>query len=268
MTIRLTIVGATGRMGRELLAMLAQFPEFVLVGAVCAPDDPALGRAVLPVATATASGIHFTSDVPRAIADADVVVDFSSAQATRANLAACVQARKALFIGTTGLAPGLQPELAAASRSIALLVAPNTSLGVTLLLVLAEQAARTLPAEFDVEIAETHHRHKVDAPSGTAVALGRAVAAGRGVSHPDSPQVTGPGLRQAGNIGFSVARGGDVVGDHQLRFLGAGEQLVLGHIATDRSIFARGALTGARWLAAQGPGSYCMADVLGFGSPR
>jgi 4-hydroxy-tetrahydrodipicolinate reductase len=260
MTTRLTIVGATGRMGRALLALRCEFPSLRLVGAACAADDPDLGRDL--------QGVALTSDVAAAIASADVVVDFSSAQATRINLAACRKAGKALLIGTTGLAAGLQADFIAAGADIALLVAPNTSLGVTLLLALAEQAARTLPAGFDVEIAETHHRDKVDAPSGTALALGRAVAAGRGTRLPEHVEPTGAGKRQAGGIGFSVSRGGDVVGDHQLRFLGAGEQLVLSHIATDRRIFARGALTAALWLASQPPGQYRMGDVIGHGGAR
>jgi 4-hydroxy-tetrahydrodipicolinate reductase len=260
MSTRFTIIGATGRMGRALLALRSEFPTLQLVGAACAADDPELGIDL--------GGVVLTSEVAAAIAGAEVVVDFSSAQATRANLAACREARKALLIGTTGLDARLQDEFAAAGADIALLVAPNTSLGVTLLLLLAEQAARTLPPEFDVEIAETHHRNKVDAPSGTALALGRAIAAGRGASLPEPVVPTGAGRRQVGAIGFSVSRGGDVVGDHQLRFLGTGEQLVLGHIATDRRIFAHGALTAALWLAGQAPGQYRMADVIRLGEAR
>jgi 4-hydroxy-tetrahydrodipicolinate reductase len=262
MTIRLTIVGATGRMGRELLALRGGSGDLLLVGAVCAPQDPLLGSDADASAGRQPAGVVFTSDLAPAIAGADVVVDFSNASVTRAHLQGCVAARKALLIGTTGLDPALQGEFAAAARTIPLLVAPNTSLGVTLLLELAEQAARSLPPDFDVEIAESHHRHKLDAPSGTAVALGRAVAAGRGVTLPEPVRPNGPGQRVAGSIGFAVSRGGDVVGEHQLRFLGAGEQLVLGHVATDRAIFARGALAAARWLAGQPAGLYRMADVL------
>ncbi|MEO7775109.1 MAG: 4-hydroxy-tetrahydrodipicolinate reductase [Steroidobacteraceae bacterium] len=266
MTIRLTILGATGRMGQQLLALRTEFPEFALAGAVCAEGDPGLGRDADESIGRKPVGVIITTDLGDALANTAVVVDFSSAAATKAHLQACVQAGKPMLIGTTGHAPAMQAEFAAAARKIPLLIAPNTSLGVTLLLSLAEQAARAMPEAYDVEIAETHHRHKVDAPSGTALAIGRAVAAGRGTILPQPAQSTGSGRRVTGSVGFSVSRGGDVVGEHQLRFLGTGEQLVLGHIATDRAIFARGALTAASWLAGQRPGAYRMTDVINLKS--
>jgi 4-hydroxy-tetrahydrodipicolinate reductase len=262
MAIRLTIIGATGRMGRALLTHRGEFAGLELAGAVAVAGDEALGQDAGTQAGLAPLGVQVGSDVAAGIGSADVVVDFSNASCTHANLAACVAAGKALLIGTTGLAPLMEAQFAAAAARIPLLVAPNTSLGVTLLLALVERAAAALPADFDVEIAETHHRHKVDAPSGTALALGRAVATGRHrpLAEPVAP--TGAGKRPAGGIGFAVSRGGDVVGEHQVRFLGAGEQVVLGHIATDRAIFARGALTAARWLAGRAPGRYRMADVI------
>ncbi|RYZ67962.1 MAG: 4-hydroxy-tetrahydrodipicolinate reductase, partial [Proteobacteria bacterium] len=154
-----------------------------------------------------------------------------------------------------------------ASRKIALLPAANTSLALNVLLSLVRQAGAALPPGYDIEIVETHHRHKVDAPSGTALALGRAASDGRGET-PAPPTLTGaaPGPRAAGGVGYSVARGGDVVGEHEVRFLGSGEQLRLSHIATDRAIFARGALTAASWLVGRPAGRYSMADVLGLKS--
>jgi len=170
-------------------------------------------------------------------------------------------------IGTTGFATDVEQQINAAANDIAVLVAPNTSVGVTLLIELVRAAAKALPsAAFDIEIQEAHHRHKRDAPSGTALALGRAVASGRGV---DLAKVgvgarTGDSPRKAGEIGFSVTRGGDIVGEHTVLFAGAGEVLSLGHRATDRSIFAQGAVRAAAWLAGRPAGRYAMRDVVGY----
>jgi 4-hydroxy-tetrahydrodipicolinate reductase len=167
-------------------------------------------------------------------------------------------------VGTTGFDAAARQRLEAAATRVPVLIAANTSLALNVLLELVERAARALPSAYDIEIFEAHHRHKVDAPSGTALALGHAAAAGRGEELPEAPALSGslPGPRAKGGIGFSVARGGDVVGEHAVRFLGPGEQLALTHVATDRAIFARGAVAAAAWLASQHPGLYKMSDFL------
>ena len=256
--IRTVIVGATGRMGTQMLRLLPEFPSLKLVGAVASERSAAAGKhAAVPVTISAA--------LPPLLEGADLVIDFSSASAAAAHVAACSGARVALLLGTSGLPPELEAPLAAAAELIPLLVAPNTSPGVTLLLELVRQAAQALPRGYDIEIIEAHHRDKLDAPSGTALALGAAAAAGRG-SNLDAAAVyarRGHGApRQAGQIGFAVMRGGDVVGEHEVCFLGDGERLLLGHSATDRSVFARGALLAGQWLAGKAAGRYAMREVF------
>jgi 4-hydroxy-tetrahydrodipicolinate reductase len=199
--------------------------------------------------------VPIISDLSRALAEADVAIDFSSAAATRTNLAACRAARKPLLIGTTGFAAELDGAFAAAARDIPLLVAANTSLGVTLLLELVRIAARALPPAFDIGILDTHHRSKQDAPSGTALALGAAAREAR--------QAARDGAHREGDVGFASVRAGDIVGEHTVLFAGPGEQLSLTHRATDRGIFALGALAAALWLQSRPPGRYTMRDLLG-----
>jgi 4-hydroxy-tetrahydrodipicolinate reductase len=258
------LVGATGRMGRSMLALLGEFPQLQLIGAVASEHSAALGRDSGELAGAGSNGVPVSHQLPALLGRAQLVIDFSSAAAAAAHVAACAAARVPLLIGTTGLPPELTAPLAAAAEKIPLLVAPNTSLGVNVLLRLARAAAAALPG-FDVEIVETHHRHKVDAPSGTALALGREVAAARGAELAAVMTTRQPGQKAArgdGEIGFAVVRGGDVVGEHELVFLGAGESLTLAHRATDRRIFARGALAAGAWLARQPSGRYEMDDYL------
>lgn len=279
--IRLAIIGAAGRMGRALLCAAAESQNLEVVAAVASATSAAISRDSGELAGTAPNGVKISSDLPAALALADVAIDFSSARATGFNLTACRAARKALLIGTTGFGTDLDAEFEAAAREIPLLVAPNTSVGVTLLIELVRQAAQALPAgQFDVEIIEAHHRMKKDAPSGTALALGRAAAEGRGqvleqvavmaraggdtrgagpLSHADVP-------RPEGEIGFSVVRGGDIVGEHTVLFAGTGERLMLGHQATDRAIFARGALQAAAWLAARPAGRYFMRDLVTYKS--
>ncbi len=261
---KVAIIGATGRMGQALTRAIAEFPGLVLHSAVTNPGHPEAGRDVGELAGRGALGVRIDTDVANALRGADVAIDFSSAQVAVATAVACAQARVPLLLGTTGLGEAAKAQLDAAARQVPLIVAANTSLALNVLLSLVRQAAQALPDTYDIEIFEAHHRHKVDAPSGTALVLGQAAAAGRGVSLPAHPRPTGsaPGPRLAGDIGFSVVRGGDVVGEHEVRFLGAGEELTLRHVATDRTIFARGALTGALWLLGKPPGRYTMADVL------
>lgn len=262
---RTVIVGVTGRMGQALVRTAAEFADLAVTGAVASPHSAALGRDAGEPA-GLRLGVAVTADLTAALPGSDVVIEFSRPQATGATLAACRAAGKPLLIGTTGFtAQPTEAELEAASRDIALLVAPNTSLGVTLLAELVRTAARALPPQFDIEILESHHRMKRDAPSGTALALARSAAEGRGLPPAEATASAGSartGPRREGEIGFAVLRGGDVVGEHEVRFAGPGERLALSHEATDRAIFARGALRAALWLARQPAGRYTMRDIL------
>jgi 4-hydroxy-tetrahydrodipicolinate reductase len=266
MAIKVTIIGATGRMGCSLVRAIAEFPALVLHAALTNPGHPDEGKDAGELAGLGRLGVSVGSDVSAALTGADVAIDFSSAAATAGNVSACAAARVPLMLGTTGFGDAAEAALNAAAREIPIVVAANTSLALNVLLDLVRRAAQSLPEGYDIEIFEAHHRHKVDAPSGTALALGRAAAEGRGVQLPARPLPTGVenGARETGSIGFAVARGGDVVGEHDVRFLGAGEQLTLRHVATDRAIFARGALTGGLWVVGKAPGRYKMADVLGL----
>ncbi len=237
------IYGSDGRMGRAITQQIEESGA-VLAGGCDASGDPTL--------------------IARA---SDVLVDFSAPAALEPHLSAARRAGTPIVIGTTGLAPAHHALIDAASGEIAVLQTGNTSLGVTLLSILVRQAAARLGADWDVEIVEMHHRHKVDAPSGTAIQLGEAAAGGRGVPL-NEVRVDGRaglvGARTEGTIGFSSLRGGSVIGDHQVVFASEGERIELGHRADDRSIFAKGAVRAAIWLAGQGPGRYRMDDVLGL----
>jgi 4-hydroxy-tetrahydrodipicolinate reductase len=263
--IRTVVVGATGRMGTQLLRLLPGFPGLRLAGAVASERSVALGRDAGLHAGAPAGAVPVSAALPPLLPQADLVIDFSSAGAAAAHVAACVAARVPLLLGTSGLPRELDAPLAAAADVIPLLVAPNTSLGVNVLLERVRQAAQALPAGYDIEIVEAHHRDKADAPSGTALALGEAAALGRGCKLADCAAYArhGPGAaRREGQIGFGVVRGGDVVGEHEVWFLGEGERLLLKHSATDRSVFARGALLAGQWLAGRPAGRYGMRDVF------
>jgi 4-hydroxy-tetrahydrodipicolinate reductase len=246
------LIGASGRMGRAILSVAREFPQLAFVGAIASTGSAVLGRDSGVLAAGAPNRVPVTSDLSQVLQHAHVVLDFSGAAATRANLAACRRSRKPLLLGSTGYAAELEADLAAAALEIPLLIAPNTSLGVTLLLELARTAARALPA-FRTSITESHHREKRDAPSGTALALAAALREGRAAGR----------TRAAGlEIPISSRREGEVVGEHTVQFAGPGEELVLAHRATDRAIFARGALAAALWLAPQPAGRYAMRDLL------
>jgi len=273
---RAAIIGVTGRMGLALVRAASESKDVSITAAVASPDSSALGKDAGELAAVGRLGVTVTSDLAAALAQADVAIDFSNASATQSNLAACRQARKPLLIGTTGFTPGAEFE--AAAREIPLLIAPNTSLGVTVLVELVRQAAAALPTSFDIEIIEAHHRKKQDAPSGTALALGQAAAEGRcqtlhgigsqpevvqgGAARHGDGSRQGNAPRQGSEIGFAVVRGGDIVGAHDVLFAGLGESLTLSHRATDRAIFARGALRAAVWLQSRAPGRYFMRDLF------
>jgi len=261
--VRAVIIGVTGRMGQALLRAAPAFGQLLVTGAIASPASLALGRDASQLAGLARSNLTVTSDLPRALAEADVALDFSSSAATPGVLEACRRARKALLLGTTGFGADLEAAINAAAREIPLLVAANTSVGVAVLTELVRAAARALPASFDIDVLEFHHRSKPDAPSGTALALGAAAAAARGIALPAADAVR-PGPRPEGEIAFASVRAGDLVGEHTVMFSGAGEQLSLTHRASDRAVFARGALQAALWLASRPAGRYAMRDYLGF----
>ena len=280
--MKIGVVGAAGRMGRMLLAGVLTAPDCRLAGAVEAAGHPAIGRPVGDLLADLADRPE-TPETPEALdqpvgddavalfAAADAVLDFTQPAATLAFARLAAQGKTAHIIGTTGLTPADEVELTKAARHAAIVYAANMSLGVNLLLALARRVAAALDTGYDVEILEMHHRHKVDAPSGTALALGRAVADGRRVDLEDHwvkarDGRTGP--RRAGDIGFATLRGGDVVGEHHVLFAGDGEQVELVHRAGRRDIFAQGALRAARWAHGKPPGLYDMADVLGLSDGR
>jgi 4-hydroxy-tetrahydrodipicolinate reductase len=264
LTVRVGIVGVAGRMGMELVKALHATDAARLTAAIDRPGSAALGRDAGELAGIPAVGVRIAADLQAVLGNLDVVIDFSSASAVGGTADACASVGVALLVGTTGLDDSAQHSLDAAAAKVPVLVAPNTSLALNVLLELVQRAARALPIGYDIEIFEAHHRHKVDAPSGTALALGEAAAAGRGerLARPVNLTGSGSGRRCAGGIGFSVVRGGDVVGEHEVRFLGEGEQLRLSHVATDRAIFARGAVTAAVWLAKRPKGRYKIADFI------
>lgn len=279
---RAVLIGASGRMGRQIVRELAGSATPVrgasqgaaspaalrLVGAVASAASSALGADAGAHADTAPLGVCIApvSQLPQLLAGADVALDFSRGGALAAHLADCVAARVPLLIGTTGVSAEVQAQIDAAARSIAVLVAPNTSLAVNVLLELVRRAAQALPEQYDIEIIETHHRHKLDAPSGTALALGAAAAEGRGGPplHERAVQARAghEGARVTGQIGFASVRGGDEVGEHQVLLLGPGESLGLMHRATDRAVFARGAILAAAWLAGRAAGRYAMKDFL------
>jgi 4-hydroxy-tetrahydrodipicolinate reductase len=261
------VLGVTGRMGQALVRLLsaAHTPGLILSGATCAPQSARRGLdAALDGAP---TGILATDEVGRALQGAAVAVDFSRPELVAAHAAACAAAGVPLLVGTTGFDATARTALEHASRSIPVLIAPNTSLGVAVMAQLVRQATAALGAEFDVEILESHHRLKRDAPSGTALALGEGVAAVRGTTLAEVAVFERHGSfapRQPGSIGFAVLRAADIVGEHTVLFAAAGERIEITHRATDRATFARGALRAAGWLAGRSPGLYGMHNVLGL----
>lgn len=266
--MKLVVTGAGGRMGQELVRAIMANPETELCGAIERPGAGALGADAGILAGSGESGVVITDDLLPAMAGADGIVDFTSPDATVQFAGFAAQARAVHVIGTTGFAGHHEEAVAAAARHATIVKSGNMSLGVNLLSVLVEKAASALEAaDFDIEILEMHHRHKVDAPSGTALLLGESAARGRNIDlGENSVRVrdghTGP--RMTGTIGFATLRGGSVVGDHEVILAGPGERITLSHRAENRSIFARGAVAAALWARGRKPGLYSMRDVLGL----
>jgi 4-hydroxy-tetrahydrodipicolinate reductase len=261
--VRIAIAGSSGRMGRMIIAAALAAPDVAIAAALDRPGSPDIGRDCGEF-LGRETGVRVTERLD-AIAAADVLIDFTQPQATLAHLQACLAHRVAMAVGTTGFDAAGKEALQRASASIALVVAPNMSLGVQVLLRLVEEAARLLDPSYDLEILEFHHRHKVDAPSGTALQLGETAARARGQALEDGAIFARhgqTGARPTGSIGFAALRGGDVVGEHSVIFAGAGERIEITHRSSSRESYAAGALRAARFLAGRAPGLYGMQDVL------
>ena len=254
-------------MGRALIEAAPSFAGLSLAHAFSYPESPHIGEDAGVAAGCGATGVALDSSAAVAAGDFDVLIDFSMPQAALQALAACVSARRAMVVGTTGFSPAQADEFKAAAETIPLVVAPNMSIGVNLCLKLLQQAATALGADADVEIIEAHHRHKIDAPSGTALRMGEVVAAatGRNLEQCAVYERRGQtGERPEGAIGFQSIRAGDIVGDHTVIFALGGERIEISHKAASRTAFVRGALRAAAWIAGREPGLYDMRDVLGL----
>ncbi|WP_024349391.1 MULTISPECIES: 4-hydroxy-tetrahydrodipicolinate reductase [Aurantimonas] len=266
--MKLVVLGAAGRMGRTLVTVIAETEGAVLSGAVEREGSEAIGQDAGLLAGIGTSGVLITDDIDAALAGADGIIDFTAPAASVAMAERAANGSLVHVVGTTGCSPDQDAAIAASAERTPIVKSGNMSLGVNLLAGLVEKAARALgPDAFDIEILEMHHKHKVDAPSGTALLLGEAAAKGRGISLADnSVRVrdghTGP--RPEGTIGFATLRGGSVTGEHSVILAGEGERIEISHLATDRAIFARGAVRAALWAKDRAPGLYTMADVLGL----
>jgi 4-hydroxy-tetrahydrodipicolinate reductase len=264
--IKLAVAGSSGRMGRALVEAVVAATDLALAAAFEQKGHAHVGKDAGELAGAPC-GVRIGDDVARAIAGAAVLVDFTRPEATVANLAACRNQGVNMVIGTTGFNEAQKQAIAMAARDIAIVLSPNFSIGVNVAFRLLEVAARALGKGYDVEIIEAHHRHKVDAPSGTALRMGEVVAQALGrdlKKHAVYGREGVTGERKEETIGFATVRGGDLVGDHTVMFIGAGERLEISHRASSRSNFASGALRAARFVAARKTGLFDMADVLGF----
>jgi 4-hydroxy-tetrahydrodipicolinate reductase len=265
--IRLLIAGAGGRMGRALVRAATETRGFTVAGAFEGKGAAGIGKDAGELAGVGALGVKIAADPAALLKNADAILDFTVPAATVKLAELAAKAKLVHVIGTTGLSAADEKKIAASAKSAVIVKSGNMSLGVNLLAALARRAAQALGDDFDIEILEMHHRKKVDAPSGTALLLGQAVADGRG-TYLEKRKVFSreghTGVRRSGDIGFATLRGGTVVGEHTVIFAGAQERIELSHRAEDRAIFATGALAAARWGTKQKPGLYSMADVLGL----
>jgi 4-hydroxy-tetrahydrodipicolinate reductase len=263
---QIAVAGSSGRMGRALLEAIAQSPDFRLKTALEVPGNPFLGRDAGELVGAPC-GVHISADPQSALPGCDVLVDFTRPEGTLSHLQLCRERGIRMVIGTTGFQPAQKALIVEASKTIPIVLAPNMSVGVNLTFKLAELAAQVLKEGYDVEIIEAHHRHKVDAPSGTALRLGEVIAAALGRDLAKDAVYGREGVsgeRKSSTIGFATVRGGDIVGDHTALFAGTGERIEITHKAASRATFALGALRAARYLASRKSGLYDMQDVLGL----
>jgi len=263
---RVAIAGASGRMGRALVEAVTASSDLVLAGALDVAGSPGIGSDATEF-LGRKSGVIVSADLRAGLAQADVLIDFTRPEGTLAHLAACRELGVNAVIGTTGFSPAQKAEIASHAERIAVVMAPNMSVGVNVVMKLLDVAARALDESYDIEIVETHHRLKVDAPSGTALQIGEVVAAARGTTL-DADAVYArhgeTGARRGGSIGFAALRGGDIVGDHTVLFAGAGERIEITHRSSSRANYAQGSLRAARFLAGRKSGLYGMAQVLGL----
>jgi 4-hydroxy-tetrahydrodipicolinate reductase len=262
--LRLAIAGACGRMGRVLLDAGSTDPETTIAAALEVAGSPAVGTDAGAFAPG-ARGVRIGDDIAAAVAASDVLIDFTRPAGTLAHVAACRAAGRGVVVGTTGFEPDQLAALRDAARETAIVLAPNFSIGVNVALKLVDLAARALGPAYDVEVFEMHHKLKVDAPSGTALKLGEVAAAARETSLERDGVFARHGVtgeRKAGTIGFSVARGGDIIGDHTVYFAGTGERIEITHRSQSRATYAQGAIRAAKWLRGRAPGLYGMEDVL------
>ena len=265
--MRLVVAGAGGRMGRTLVKAIADSKEFALVGALEDARSPLIGWDAGMLAGLPENGIKLVGDAAPLLSNADGIIDFTTPAATVAFAAIAAKGGKVHILGTTGLSAADDVKIKEAASGAVIVRSGNMSLGVNLLAALTKRVAKTLNNSFDIEILEMHHNQKVDAPSGTALLLGRAAAEGRGIEvekRSVKSREGHTGTRKAGDIGFAALRGGTVVGEHSVIFAGPAERIELTHKAEDRMIFARGALHAALWARSQKPGIYSMTDVLGL----
>lgn len=263
----IVVTGASGRMGQMLVRTITESDKAQLVGAVERTGHDWIGQDIGTAMGGAELGVTVTNDPLEAFAQAQAVIDFTAPQATLEFAALAAQARLVHVIGTTGMTDPQIESLTPAARHAVIVRAGNMSLGVNLLTQLTKKVSAALDEDFDIEIIEAHHHHKVDAPSGTALMLGEAAAKGRGVTLSDVADRGRDGItgaRKRGDIGFVAIRGGDIVGEHDVLFAAPGERITLRHVATDRAVFARGALRAALWGQGKAPGAYDMVDVLGL----
>jgi len=265
--MKLGIMGAAGRMGRELVRAIDTIEGCVVAGAVEPKGSPAIGQDAGLLAGIGSLGVKVTDDPLEVVARVDGILDFTIPKATVEFAGLAANARIVHVIGTTGTSEEDDARIRAAARHATIVRAGNMSLGVNLLVAVTRKIAEALDEDFDIEVLEMHHKHKIDAPSGTALMLGQAAAEGRKVSLKErSVRVRDghTGARRRGDIGFATLRGGNVVGEHSVIFAADGERVIVSHIATDRGIFARGAVKAALWGRGKGPGLFSMSDVLGL----
>jgi 4-hydroxy-tetrahydrodipicolinate reductase len=263
---RVAIAGASGRMGRTLIEAVTASPDFALSGALDVAGHPGIGSDACAF-LGRESGVRVTADARLGLGGADVLIDFTRPEGTLAHLALCRELGVAAVVGTTGFSPAQKAEVAAHAAHIAIVMAPNMSVGVNVVLKLLDVAARALEGGFDVEIVEVHHKHKVDAPSGTALLMGEVVAAAQKKTLAQCAvfgRDDDTGARREGSIGFASLRGGDIVGDHTVLFAGSGERIEITHRSTSRATYAEGSLRAARFLAGRSSGLFGMGDVLGL----
>ena len=265
--LKIAITGVSGRMGRMLVQTIDASEQAIVAAALERPDHPWIGQDLGAVMGTASRDVQVTDCIEQALKSSDAVIDFTAPAATITFAAAAAKAGAIHVIGTTGMSAAEIAQLGAPAERAVIVRAGNMSLGVNLLVQLTKRVAAALDDDYDIEVIEAHHNQKVDAPSGTALMLGQAAAEGRGVSLDDVSDRGRDGItgaRKKGDIGFVAVRGGDIIGEHDVMFAAAGERITLRHVASDRSVFARGALKAALWARGRAPGAYDMLDVLGL----